>query len=113
MYGGNPVSTMIGYNAPAVDGRIESTGGYRPQALDTDEATDRYLFERLRVLQPWHKAEMLSAATRGAFDLAMAGLRQRHPAAPDAELRKRYAALVLGRAASIALFDWDPEHEGW
>jgi len=88
-------------------------GDYRPQSPDTDEATERYLFERLRDLPPWRKAEMLSASTRAACDLAMAGLRQRHPAAPEAELRKRFAALVLGREASIALFDWDPERQGW
>jgi hypothetical protein len=87
--------------------------GYRPQSPDTDEATERYLFERLRALPPWRKAEMLSASTRAACDLAMAGLRQRHPTATAAELRKRFAALVLGRDASILLFGWDPEREGW
>jgi hypothetical protein len=56
---------------------------------------------------------MLSASTRAACDLAMAGLRQRHPAAQAAELRRRLAALVLGREASIALFGWDPQREGW
>ena len=68
---------------------------------------------RLTELPPWRKAEMLSASTRAAYDLAMAGLRQRYPAATAAELRRRYAALVLGRDASIVLFDWDPEREGW
>jgi hypothetical protein len=87
--------------------------GYRPQSADTDEAAERYLFERLRGMPPWRKAEMISASTRAAFQLAMAGLRQRHPAAPDAELRKRFAALALGRDASMALFGWDPEREGW
>jgi hypothetical protein len=87
--------------------------GYRPQSLDTDEAAERYLFERLRALPPWRKAEMLSASTRSACDLAMAGVRQRHPNASAAELRKRFAALVLGREASITLFGWDPEREGW
>jgi len=87
--------------------------GYRPQSPDTDEAAERYLIERLRDLPPWRKAEMLSASTRAAWDLAMAGLRQRHPGASDVELRKRFAALVLGQEASIALFDWDPDREGW
>ena len=87
--------------------------GYRPQSPDTDEAAERYLFERLRNLPAWRKAEMLSAATRAACELAMAGLRQRHPAAADAELRKRFAALVLGRDVSIEMFGWDPHREGW
>lgn len=90
-----------------------SRGGYRPQSPDTDEVAERYLFERLRSLPAWRKAEMLSASTRAACDLALAGLRQRYPGAPEADLRKRYAALALGREASIELFDWDPEREGW
>ena len=86
---------------------------YRPQSADTDEATERYLFERLRALPPWRKAEMLSAATQAAGDLAMAGVRQRHPNASEAEQRKRFAAIILGRDMSITLFGWDPEREGW
>ena len=87
--------------------------GYRPQSPDTDEASERYLFDRLRGLPPWRKAEMISAATRAVADLAMAGLRQRHPAASAAELRNRFAALLLGREVSIEMFDWDPHREGW
>ena len=86
---------------------------YRSQSPDTDERTDRYLFERLRELPPWRKAEMLTAATKAAFELGMAGLRERYPAASEVELRKRYAALVHGREVSMALFGWDPEREGW
>jgi hypothetical protein len=88
-------------------------GGYRPQSQDTDATVERYLFDRLRRLPTWRKAEMLSSSMRAAYDLAMAGLRQRYPAATVPELRRRYAALVLGRDASIALFGWDPEREGW
>ena len=89
------------------------SGGYRPQSPDTDAAAERYLFDRLRSLPPWRKAEMLSASTKAAYGLAMVGLRQRYPAESEPELRRRYAALVLGREASIALFGWDPEREGW
>ena len=87
--------------------------GYRPQSPDTDAATERYLYDRLRRLPPWRKAEMLSASTKAAYGLAMVGLRQRYPAGSETELRRRYAALVLGRDVSIALFGWDPEREGW
>jgi hypothetical protein len=93
--------------------RPKQSGGYRPQSPDTEATAERYLFDRLRSLPPWRKAEMLSASTRAVYDLAMAGLRQRYPAALEPELRRRYAALVLGREASIALFGWDPEREGW
>ena len=65
------------------------------------------------MLPPWRKAQMISAATRAACDLSMSGLRQRYPAASAEELRKRFAAPVLGRQASISLFGWDPERNGW
>ena len=93
--------------------RPTRSGGYRPQSPDTDPTVERYLFDRLRRLPPWRKAEMLSASTRAAYELALTGLRQRYPAASAEELRKRYAALVLGREASLTLFGWDPEREGW
>jgi hypothetical protein len=91
----------------------DQSAGYQLQSPDTDPAAERYLFDKLRTLPPWRKAEMLSASTRTAYDLAMAGLRQRYPGAEQPELRRRYAALVLGRDASVALFGWDPEREGW
>jgi hypothetical protein len=94
-------------------GPPDQSAGYQPQSPDTDPAAERYLFDKLRNLPPWRKAEMLSVSTRAAYDLAMAGLRQRYPGAEELELRRRYAALVLGRDTSIALFGWDPEREGW
>jgi hypothetical protein len=93
--------------------RPNQSGAYRPQSPDTDPSVDRYLFDRLRKLPPWRKAEMLSASTRAVYELAVAGLRQRYPLASAIELRNRYAALVLGREASLALYGWDPEREGW
>ena len=87
--------------------------GYRPQSPDTDATAERYLFDRLRRLPPWRKAEMISASSKVAYGLAMAGLRQRYPGGSETELRKRHAALVLGRDASIVLHRWDPERDGW
>jgi len=92
---------------------MSRSSGYRTQSADTDPATEQYLIGRLRTLPPWRKAEMVSAATRAASELALVGLRQRYPAASADELRKRFAALMLGRDSSIALFGWDPDLEGW
>jgi hypothetical protein len=86
---------------------------YRPQSIDTDEATERYLFERLAALPIWRKAEMLSAATKATYQVAIAGLRERYPTAGIAELRRRYGALTLGREAALEVLDWDPDREGW
>jgi hypothetical protein len=87
--------------------------GYRTQSPDTDPDVERWLFDRLRALPPWKKAAILSAASRAAYGLAIVGLRLRYPRAEEAELRIRYAALTLGRDASLALHGWDPEREGW
>lgn len=60
--------------------------------------------ERLRV------ACELSVACR---ELARAGIRSRHPGAPEAEIRLRLAALTLDRETMIRLFDWDPRQRGY
>jgi len=57
----------------------DRAGNDRSQSLDTDEKTERYLFDRPRRLPSWRKAEMLSSSTRAAYGLAMAGLRRRYP----------------------------------
>lgn len=105
-----PVPFFATIGAMSAAPRVE---GYRTQAADTDPDAERWLFDRLRALAPWQKAAMLSAASRAAYGLAIAGLRLRYPQADEAELRKRYAALTLGRDASLALLGWDPEREGW
>ena len=52
--------------------------------------------ELLRTAPPWRKMEMLAALNRSARSLALAGLRQRHPQASEAELRRLLADLLLG-----------------
>lgn len=84
-----------------------------PQSLDTDLETERIWFERLAALPSWRKFEMVSAASRAAGDLAIAGIRARHPGADEQEVRKRWVALTMGRELSLELCGWDPHVEGW
>ena len=42
------------------------------------------------------KAAIVSGLTRAAFDLALAGVRHRHPGASSRELRLRLAIATLG-----------------
>ena len=47
--------------------------------------------------------------TEGARALAVAGLRSRHPAATETELRCRLAALLYGRAVAERIFGAVPD----
>jgi hypothetical protein len=85
----------------------------RPQSPDTDLETERLWFERLSRLSSEQKFRLISAASRAAGELALSGIRTRYPHADESEVRKRWAALTLGREWSLELFGWDPEVEGW
>ncbi len=87
--------------------------GYRPQSRDTSEAADRLLMDAYRRMPPWEKARRVSDLTRACQELALAGIRERHPDADERELRLRLAALWLDRDTMIRVFSWDPEKEGY
>ena len=68
-----------------------------PQNLtDTSPETERVLFAMLRDIPPWRKLEMVAQLNQTARDLALAGLRERHPQAAPEELRRRLADIILG-----------------
>lgn len=81
---------------------------YVPQSRDTSEAAERFWFARLREMEPWQKARMVTELCRGAEELALAGLRMRHPGASERELRLRLAATRFDRETMIRVFGWDP-----
>lgn len=63
---------------------------------DTPPETERVLFAMLREMPPWSKLEMVAQLNQTVRELALAGLRERHPTAFPAELRRRLADIVLG-----------------
>ncbi|MFN8445202.1 MAG: hypothetical protein U0175_30720 [Caldilineaceae bacterium] len=63
---------------------------------DTTPEAEAKLIELLRAAPPWRKIEMMEQLNRRMKMLLMAGLKQRHPNADDAELRRRMADLLLG-----------------
>ena len=67
-----------------------------PRSADTSRLVDRMQLDRLRRMTPTEKASALTALTKAVQDLAMAGLRERHPGATDDELRLRLAERILG-----------------
>ena len=67
-----------------------------PYYTDTHPEIEALQIELLRTAPPWRKMEMLAALNSSARSLALAGLRQRHPQADEAQLRRLLADLMLG-----------------
>ena len=63
---------------------------------DTSAETEARQIQRWRDMSPTQKAALVSALSRNARDLALAGIRLRHPAASERECFLRLAALTLG-----------------
>lgn len=72
------------------------------------EAQARY-HEHLRRLTPVERFRAALALTAGVRNLAMIGLRQRHPHASPEELRTRLAVRLYGREVAARLYGEVPE----
>ncbi len=64
-------------------------------------------------MSPREKAERVAELIRACDELALAGIRERHPGASERELQLRLASFRLPREVMIRLFDWDPAREGY
>ena len=63
---------------------------------DTTPEAEAVLVSLLRQASPWRKLRMVGQLNQAVRTLALAGLRQRHPRASEAELQRRLADLLLG-----------------
>ncbi len=63
---------------------------------DTPPETERVLFAMLREMPPWRKLEMVAELNQMVRDLAILGLRERHPNSTPEEIQRRLADIVLG-----------------
>jgi hypothetical protein len=63
----------------------------------------------LRAQSPAARLEQAAALTRAVRQLAEAGIRQRHPAASEAEVRVRLTVRLYGRDAAVRLFGDVPD----
>lgn len=68
----------------------------KPQSPDTSPEAERVLMDLLRQASPARKFEMIVSANQASRELALAGLRMRHPSEPPERLRRRLADLWLG-----------------
>ncbi|MGH9481211.1 MAG: hypothetical protein ACRD1L_03880 [Terriglobales bacterium] len=63
---------------------------------DTSAAIERRQIERWREMTPAEKLELVGALRDATLAFALAGIRQRHPAADERECHLRLRALTLG-----------------
>ena len=71
---------------------------------DTNPAIERLRAEGLRRMPAWRKLALVGEMNRTLDALALAGLRQRHPNATPAELRRRLADIRLGPALAARVY---------
>lgn len=68
----------------------------RTLAQDTSPEAERVLIQLLRQASPARKMALVLSANQTARTLALAGLKERHPADSAAQLQRRLADLWLG-----------------
>ncbi len=69
---------------------------WREMNMDTSPEAEAVLFALWRETPGWRKLEMMAQLNKMARQLALAGLKRRHPDASPEELRRRLADLLLG-----------------
>ena len=65
-------------------------------SADTSPRIEQMQIERLRMMPAWRKLALVGEMNRAVRDLALAGLRQRHPYDTPAQRQRRLAGLLLG-----------------
>ena len=63
---------------------------------DTTPEAEAVLIGLLREAPAWRKMQMMDQLNTSMRTLLLSGLRERHPQADEAELRRRMADLLLG-----------------
>ena len=76
---------------------------------DTSPQIERIQIERLRHMPVWRKLALVGEMNRAVRDLALAGLRQRHPNDSPAQRRRRLAGLLLGEELATRVYGPGPE----
>lgn len=63
---------------------------------DTDRATERIQIELLAAAPEWRRGQLMFEMIETVRALVFAGVRERYPAADEAEVRRRAADVLLG-----------------
>jgi len=80
---------------------------------DASPEVEQLLVEGYRRMTAAQKLRQVADLTRGAQQMALAGIRARFgPDIGERELRLRLASLWLDRETMVRVFGWDPDREG-
>jgi len=79
---------------------------------DTSPRVRALLVEGYRRMSPAKKLQRVAELNAAVLELAAAGIRRRHGAVAEEELRLRLAALWLDRETMMRAFGWDPRKHG-
>jgi hypothetical protein len=79
-----------------------------PVHQDTSPAASARYHELLRAMPPERRLEAAMRLSEGVRELAIAGIRERHPGIGDDELRVRLTVRLYGRAVAARLFGTVP-----
>jgi hypothetical protein len=82
---------------------------YPTLSPDTDPEAERIQIEIFRNMPAWRKMQLVEDANQTARQLALAGLRQRHPEAGPEELHRRLVGLFLGEELATQVYGPLPE----
>ncbi|MFO0760888.1 MAG: hypothetical protein U0359_30710 [Byssovorax sp.] len=77
--------------------------------IDTSPVANARYHELLRAMPPERRLEVAMGLTQTVRELALAGLRDRHPRADEHEMRVRLTARLYGRAVALRLFGAVPD----
>ena len=84
---------------------------------DTHPEAERVLADLLRKVPSWRKLQMMAELNQTARQLALEGLRDKHPGASESELRRFLADLLLGPELANKVYGPPPTEKisdsGW
>jgi hypothetical protein len=82
---------------------------WREMNMDTSPEAEELLFSLWRETPAWRKLELMEDMNRTVRQLALVGLRRRHPNASQEELRRRLADILLGEGLAAKVYGPIPQ----
>ena len=80
-----------------------------PLCTDTAPHIEQMQIELLRQMPAWRKLALVGEMNQAVCELALAGLRQRHPNDTPAQRHRRLAGLLLGAELATRVYGPAPE----
>ena len=80
---------------------------------DTTDANMEYKFARLAEMSSEERLRRFLNLNLATRRFMTAGIQLRYPDCSQEEMKKRKAALLIGRDYTIRFYAWDPDKEGY